>query len=234
MYVVFATPSLDHKVSLDFLNSVLDVRLLLAQRSIPHAFLQIGGDCFVAKARNKLATWFLRNHPEATDLFFLDDDIGFPAQKVIDFLERDVDFLAGIYPKKTDRLDFPVTLASNGIGELIERNGLIQAHAVSAGFLRMRRDVVERLAQSSTIFKDSIGGSAEEFYNIFETGRGADGFFWGEDYTLCQKWASMGGEIWVDPDVAFKHRGQKSWTASLTDSLAGYREQAIASVKEAA
>lgn len=232
--VVFATPTLAHQVSVDFLNAMLDVRLLLAQRGIPHAFRQVGGDCFVAKARNKLATQFVQEHPQATDLFFVDDDVGFPAEKVIEFLGRPEDVVAGVYPKKSDATDFPVTLLGSADG-LIEHNGLIQAHAVPTGFLRIKRRVVEQLAGRSTKFKDrGANGEIEEFYNIFEAGRGPDGFWWGEDYTFCRKWSDLGGEIWVDPSIPFKHRGSKTWKAALSDHMDTFRANAITAVKEAA
>ena len=226
-WVVIATPSLDHRVSLDFMNAMLDVRLLLLRDGIQHTFIQIGGDCFVAKARNKLATMFL-DIPEATDLFFIDDDLGFPAQKVLDFINNPVDILAGVYPKKNDTLDFPATLSITAdTRELIEKDGLLMAQLAPTGFMKLTREAVEKLASVSTRMKEvNASGDVDEFANIFETGVGHDGFFWGEDYTLCRKWGSLGGEVWVDPSIPFTHRGNHKWKASLQDHLQTFRDRA--------
>lgn len=224
--VVIATPSLDSRVTVDFLNSCLDVRLLLLKDRIPHSFRQESGDCFVAKARNKLVTQFLEDHPEATDLFFLDDDIGFPAEKFIEFIKRDEEIVAGVYPKKQDQLDFPVGLIGVD-GNLVNQNGLYSASLAPTGFMRIKRQVLEDLASQATQFKDAVqGGGFREYYNIFETGRGSDGMWWGEDYTFCQKAALAGYPVWVDPNIQFSHRGGKRWVAALADHLGTFSQRA--------
>ena len=48
----------------------------------------------------------MQNH-EADSLFFLDDDIGWPPEKVLAFLERDEPILFGVYPKKQETEDWP-------------------------------------------------------------------------------------------------------------------------------
>lgn len=224
--VVVATPSLDARVTVDFLNSCLDARMLLLKERIPHAFRQETGDCFVAKARNKLVTQFLEDHPEATDLFFLDDDIGFPASKFMEFVHRPEEIVAGVYPKKQDLLDFPVGLIAID-GQLVNQNGLYSASLAPAGFMRIKRQVLEDLASQSTKFKDAVaGGGLREYYNIFESGRGNDGMWWGEDYTFCQKAAMAGYPVWVDPAIQFSHRGGKRWVATLSDHLETFSRRA--------
>ena len=83
---IFATPSLDHRVTLDYLRSWTETIWLMSSKGIAAGRVDRGGDCFVAKARSKLVTDFLNQYPMATDLFFLDDDIGWPAEKVIEFV----------------------------------------------------------------------------------------------------------------------------------------------------
>ncbi len=226
--VIFATPSLSHSVSLEYLRSTIETQWALAMAKIPSGFITRGGDCFVAKVRNKMVTEFLQNFPTATDLFFLDDDIGWPAAKVIEFLERPEPVLLGIYPKKSEETDFPVELAADPVsGELIELAGLVRAVAGPTGFMRIKRAVLQALAERAEMFTDlEQDGSTPKHYGIFESGIGSNGWWWGEDYTFCQKWNAMGGEIWVDPAIAFTHRGQRKWSAMLSDHLGTFRERA--------
>lgn len=233
--VIFATPTLSHAVSLEYLRSTIETQWALAGAKIPSGFITRGGDCFVAKVRNKIVTEFLRDFPTATDLFFIDDDIGWPAAKVIEFLNRREDIVAGIYPKKSEQIDFPVELAADpGTGRLFERDGLVRAIAGPTGFLRIKRHVLEKMAAVSQTFRDiELDGSDREYYGLFETGIGTNGWWWGEDYTFCQKWGAMGGEIWVDPSIEFTHRGQRKWTATLSDHLQTFRDRAALATVDA-
>lgn len=225
--VLFATPSLDHRVTLEYLRSWTETVWALTAKGIGMGRIDRGGDQFIAKARSKLATEFLLNYPMATDLFFLDDDISWPPAKIIEFLERPEDIVAGIYPKKQDKTDFPVELQANLTdGSLIENDGLLKAHGVPTGFLRIKRRVLEKLAESAPRFKEEeADGQIREFIGFFQSGIGPDGFWWGEDYTFCRNVTDSGFDIWVDPNILFWHRGNKAWSATLVDYLDKFREK---------
>lgn len=227
---IFGTPSLDHRVTLDYLRSWTETIWLMSEKGIAAGRLDRGGDCFIAKARSKMASDFLRLYPMATDLFFLDDDIGWPAKKVVEFLERPEDIVAGIYPKKQDEVNFPVEIAGNlETGELIERDGLIQATAVPTGFLRIKRHVLETLAKSAPRFKEEEADhTIQEYTGFFQSGIGPDGWWFGEDYVFCLNARAAGFDIWVDPDIDFRHRGQKQWSDNLSNHLEQFRMKAKA------
>ena len=232
--VVFATPSLSASVCIEYKRSICGTVALLMQHGISHGFIDRVGDAYLAKVRNKLATEFLESYPTCENFFFLDDDIGWPPEKVIEFLMRPEPVLAGIYPKKSDEIDFPVEmLADLSAGQLIERGGLFRALGVPTGVLRIKRHVLEHLAKKSRRFRDMEAGGKEcWYYNIFETGVGADDWFWGEDYCFARKWTDDGQEVWVDPNIEFTHRGTKKWCNRLVDHLSIYRDRAAAAAKE--
>lgn len=219
--VVFATPTLDHRVCVEYLRSYVETLGLLGVNGVPFAHVYVGGDQFIAKARNLLVTKFLRDHPQATDLFFLDDDVGWPAAKVIEFLCREEDVVAGAYPQKCAGEFYPCTLVPDAAGKLVERHGLYQAQLAPTGFMRIKRPVLERLAeQSTTYLHRNPDGTEERHYAIFEAGvHHESGEFWGEDYYFCRRWAEAGGEIWLDPDVSFTHRGNQVWRGTFRDVL---------------
>lgn len=216
MEVIFCTPSLDHRVCLDFLNSSIRTDRLLRESGIAVGHLQYGGDPYLAKVRSKLVSDFLDKHPTATDLFFLDDDIGWPAEKVREFVLRTEDVVAGIYPKKQDTLSFPCQIAGDERGGVIERNGLVKAISLPTGFLRIKRHVLQALADKSAKFKElNKDGTKHEYYNIFEMGLGPDGDWWGEDHALSQRMIELGFDLWIDPNIPFTHRGSKAWAGTL-------------------
>lgn len=227
--VVFATPTVNHAFSPHYLRAMQETQWLLGANHIMSAVMVLGGDCFVQKARNKLVTDFFRDFPDTENFFFLDDDIGWEAQKVLEFLRRPDDVVAGVYPKKSADLDFPVSLVAHPeTGELIESQGLFQAVMVPTGFLRIKRHVLEMLARQSTTFFDMTpGGTYQEYHNIFEAGPGDDRKFWGEDYTFCRKLHDCGVPIWVDPHITFKHQGVWTWENRMADHLPTFRDRAV-------
>src|ERR1700721_1686822 len=224
--VIFATPSLSHSVSLDFKRAWARTIWLLKDNGIPHGYIDRGGDCFVAKARNKLVQQFLDG--DGTDFFSLDDDIGWEPEKVVEFCLRPEPILEGIYPKKSDSLDWPVGLESDvETGELITDQGLFRAGFASAGFMRIKREVLESLAANAARFKDiEMDGEVADYPLIFNAGLNADGWWCGEDVAFCRYARAMGFETWVDPNIEFKHRGGKTWSGKLSDHLETFRQKA--------
>lgn len=227
--VVFAVPSYSHLVGLNFLTSALSTEQMITSANIRHAWLVQGGDPYLSKVRNKLVTMFLRDFPDFDNLFFLDDDVGWPAQKVIEFLMRPEPVVAGVYPKKSDNVDFPVELAvDRETGLIREQNGLIQALAIGAGFLRIKRPILQQMADQALKFTETRDEPLVHYHNIFSMGMGDDGQWWGEDYVFCKKLTNMGGEIWVDPNIDFTHRGTKGWAGNLGDHMGVLGEKAAA------
>lgn len=238
--VCFGIPSLSHSVSMGFLRSWTSTVSLLTAKGVPSSTLVLGGDPFIAKARNRIATDFLRECPEADSLFFLDDDVDWPAEKVIEFLERPEGVVAGIYPQKSKTTNFPVELACFAdTGELIEENGLIKALLVPTGFLRIKRWVLEKLAAPPTRkFLDTmVDGSHKEFFGIFESGIAPDEgaatpFWWGEDYIFSRKCQVLGIDLWVDPNITMGHVGRNRWEDSVSNHLDRYRARAKEAVRQ--
>jgi hypothetical protein len=222
---VFATPSLSHTVSLDYLMSWTNTVWLLKEAGMAHGRIDRGGDCFVAKVRNKFVQDFLDG--PGTDLFFLDDDIGWPAPKAVEFLSRGEPIIAGIYPKRTDETDWGVGLLANAeTGDLIMDQGLVAASFAATGFMRIKREVLETLAKDAKRFMDiEVGGKVSDYPLIFESGLDADGWWCGEDVSFCRKARAAGYDIWVDPDIPFRHRGGKTWKGTLADHLDTFRKR---------
>lgn len=224
---MFAVPCVSFTVCVEFLHSYLATTQLLLQAGIQHGLVNINGDCYLGSARNRLVHKALTEFPDATDLFFLDDDIGWEPEAVLRLLADDVDVVAGVYPKKQETLEFPVVMDESS-GHLIKSvSGLFKALRVPTGFLRIRRHVLEQMAAVSAKYIQQMpdGGNAE-LAEIFQVGV-KDGRLWGEDFDWSNKWRAMGGELWVDPTITFTHSGRKQWKARLWDSAQPVQSGAV-------
>lgn len=167
------------------------------------------GNCHVDDARNSLVREFLKT--DATDMVFVDADVGFRPEDLLRLVSVDRDVVAGIYPKKEDDESFPVIPLPGEIWA--DADGLVEVEGVPTGFLRIRRHVLETLRANATSF---IGqnGEDEPYHLIFERMIAGNRRMSG-DYAFCHKWRKTGGRIFVDPEMVFTHTGAKSWTGSL-------------------
>jgi len=230
MQPVFAIPCVSHSVSVEFLYSFFASSNLLTAAGVTHNLININGDCYLASARNRLVHKFLSEFPEATDLFFLDDDVGWTDPEApLRMLLDPEDVVAGAYPKKQETLEFPVVMDESQ-GHLIQtKSGLFKALRVPTGFLRIRRHVMEKMAAACPTYRQALpDGSFIRIAEIFRMGAYGTDYWWGEDFDWCNRWREMGGEIWVDPSIEFTHSGRKQWKGRLWDSAIPVQKAAAA------
>ena len=224
MFVLFAVPCLSAKVELDFFHSFMETSALLAKNGISHTIRLQAGIAFIDHARNVLCHDFLVKYPDATDLMFIDDDIGWEAASVMRLLGHKPDIVGGIYPLKQDEVGFPVELnATQDTHKLIERDGLVQANFLPTGFMRLKRHAIEMMAADQPTYPHHrADGVVEHIKNIFHTGY-YDGERWGEDVDFANRWRAKGGHMWVDPEITLSHIGRKRWCVPFKDAVVAAR-----------
>lgn len=220
-FVVFAVPSATGWCSMQHRDSCIQLTELLQAKGVPHAFIGTGGKLYLDLVRDTLATQFLEDFPDATDLFFIDDDVGFPAEAVLQFLVRPEPVLTGAYPKKTilegGGLDFPVRLLGEDKGDgrpvLIENNGLMRVDRMGGGFLRIKRGVLEHLVEHGKLARYRDEDSKRLLWHFFSAGvLEIDGewTYCGEDTVFALRCISNGFDLWLEPNINFTHSGR--WT----------------------
>lgn len=224
MKLQLSTPCLTHQVSIEYLLSALRTEKLLLENGIAHEWTNRTGDPFIAKARSSIVCDFLAS--DATDLFFLDDDIGWPCEKVLEFLRSDAPVIAGVYPHKLEITSWPCSLEAVD-GDLIENGGLYKAVLAPTGFMRIKRWVLEKLYETAPPYREmEADGRKFERRAVFLSGPAQDGEWWGEDYAFCNACRLADIDIWIDPVIPFYHRGTKRWGAQMSFSMDVFSERA--------
>lgn len=178
----------------------------LAAARIGYELAIYSGNCHVDDSRNRLTRDFLAS--DCTDMVFLDADVGWNASDFLKLLAYDRDVVAGIYPKKNGDDTFPVKLFPGEIWS--DADGLIEVQGVPTGFLRIRRHVVETLAEDAEKY-NAKNDRAFATPCIFER-QIHEGTRWGGDYVFCRKWRAKGGKVYIDPLMRFEHSGEDTWT----------------------
>lgn len=206
MKVFFATPThrgIQHPPFLDALEETVE---LCKAHGIETTFTLITGCCYVQVGRNDLVHRFLES--DADVLFFLDDDLSWPAQAVIDLLQTPDDIITGAYPLKDGSDTYPVLLYTDEHDVPVQRtDGCVRVAGAPTGFMKITRQALEKLiaaypGQQFVEYKDGV--EARTMYDLFPQGV-RDRRWVGEDYAFCRLWTDLGGEIWVKPDIDFKH-----------------------------
>lgn len=216
-HVVIATPSYDGAIHDLCAGSVAEARIECIKNKILPTWITMSGSPYVEVLRNKLVRDFLAIE-SATDLVFVDSDVGFDPAALPRLLSYDADVVGGCYPFKSDTGGFPVMIdwETEGVPRIDEATGLPHCLMIPTGFLRIRRRVFERIlhyfgADKLTIVeREPDGAERERYRQFFRTEKIGEQWF-GEDVHFCKLWREMGGAILLDPDIDFTHSGRKHW-----------------------
>jgi hypothetical protein len=165
-------------------------------------------ESLISRARNTMTAKFL-NNPGSTHLMFIDADIGWEPWHLLLLLHHNKDVIGGMYPLKS----LPVKWCVNGFdGAKTEDNDKLQeVSKTGTGFMLIKRHVFEKLNAHPAVipFINDIG-LPEELNPYMKTYFDTDvreGRYYSEDWTFCENWRDLGGEVWVDKRVLLKHTG---------------------------
>ena len=178
------------------------------------------GNSLISHARDSFAADFLQT--DCSDLVMVDDDLAWEDDALLRLLSHPVDVVGGIYPKREAPIQFPVKRLA---GEEPDGDGLLKVAMLPGGFLRIsRRCVVAMWAHYSELeySDDRVPGGRNCAIFLPElridpaTG---DRRFWGEDFMFCQRWRDMGGDVFADTLLNFRHIGRAAYQGRYADYL---------------
>jgi hypothetical protein len=213
--VLFATPTFDKSVSVDYHTSMLATYAKLWKAKIACDSYVVAGHQWVDVVRNQCVDYFLNHEVKFTHLVFIDSDQGWDAN-VIERIVRDPHaVVAACPPKKSDQLSFH----SDGMTGVIEGH-LFQAQYAGTGLMSIRREVFARLDKAHPDLADLTGDGPYDWPHTpyFQTGNTKYGKL-GEDVFFCRLVRAIGEYIWIDSDVNFRHFGHKRWEGNLYEHL---------------
>ena len=227
--VIMAIPSHSGTLNSACVLSLLAAQQLLYMKDIKCEVIILDGCAYLPVARNTLVAMFMKD-PDATDLFFIDADVGFDASAVIRLLERLEAIVAGIYPLKKDDMGYPVQIKTRDgvpLGKDFEdgKNGVIEADFLPTGFMRIKRAVFEKMQERypDLKYKSNIvnvaNSGVEDVYDFFNMGAIGSSKWTTEDFAFCERWRDIGGQLWVVPDIDFTHTGLKAFTGNYHEYL---------------
>lgn len=180
----------------------------------------------IGEARNIALTGWYDTCPDASHMLFIDADMGFSPQVVIDMLLFDEPIVGALYSRKT----LPIQWAASGMGENHEakaRGPFMEVEGIGMGCCLIRRDCVTTMLEKMPELIDT----RLEFHaarDMLPSGRiirafdpldGPRGRL-SEDLAFCQRWRDCGGEIWASVGHDIEHVGNYSYKANYMQYIA--------------
>jgi hypothetical protein len=171
-------------------------------------------ESLITRGRNNLVAKMMENK-DSTHLMFIDADIGFQPEHIFQLLLHDQDLVGGMYPKKSLPIDYVVNIDPKHVGangEIQVTNNLIPLTRLGTGFMMIKRAVLEKMfaAYPDTKYTGNIGLDKKYdpfMFALFDTMITKDLEYNSEDWTFCDRWRAIGGEIWGDISIKLDHTG---------------------------
>jgi hypothetical protein len=176
-------------------------------------------ESLISRARNTLTAKFLATEG-STHLMFVDADIGWEPWHLLVMLDAQKDVIGGLYPMKS----MPIKWCVNGIpGQENTEGNLIEVSKTGTGFMLIKREVFEKLNghPATKPFANDIGldPSLNQYMKTYFDTAVREGRYYSEDWTFCENWRDLGGQVWVDKRVLLRHTGTYVFDAGAQDKL---------------
>jgi hypothetical protein len=218
--VFIATPTNGGAPKANYAMSMVDTAVYLEANGVKFDYWLHAEDCHVDDARNFLVKMFMDSG--APYLVFVDDDVGWRTEDFARLLcYRDADIVGGAYPLKQPQEEYPIRICKHNEQPVMQArpDGLLEVEGIPTGFMRISREVIERMSErrSHTWFrpKDSDPNNPNDKMQVIFERTLVDGNRWSGDLNFCREARLLGFKVWVDPEMEFSHQGFKRWEGSL-------------------
>jgi glycosyltransferase involved in cell wall biosynthesis len=200
MKVVFCVPTITrpYQQCLDSLEACLP---MVEESGFGHAMVGEVGNPYISAARATMLRKALDANADV--VVFIDHDLSWRPEDMVRLLETEGDVVAGTYRFKCDEVSYMGTIHSTPEGyPQVREDGAIKARLVPAGFLKVTASAVDTFM--SGFPQLCYGEKYRQSVDLFNHGA-HEGVWWGEDYAFCRNWESIGGDIWLVPDLQLDH-----------------------------
>ena len=173
----------------------------------------------IAEIRNMVLSWWYDVIPESTHLLFVDADMGFQPEMVLDMLAFGEPMVGAAYPKKT----YPIEWAGSGTEGAEQRRGFIEVEGLGMGCFLIRREAVTAMIEKfpELVFDymtltDLANMGAKRTFGFFDPIRLPTGKV-SEDISFCRRFRETGGKVWASIAYPLTHVGSWGFTACFAE-----------------
>lgn len=206
-------PCYDGRVDINTLMAVHDFQSGCVQRGWGSGLTLCPNVAPISVARSHLCQEFLES--DATDLFFLDADMGCERGAMVRMIEHPVDVVLASYPERHPHRSYTLLGLEDGSFKKDLETGLVEIQGGPAGFMRIKRPVIELMMAARNTDDDYLVPNMDiHIPMLFKTIIGRS-LTCSEDINFCRTWRSLGGKVWLDPDIKLTHSGRITYEANF-------------------
>ena len=203
--VLIATPALDGRLDVWYTNSVINaVRFAQSEGVFLHPIF-LSFEALIQRARNDLVRLAVEGDYDA--MIFIDSDMEFDPQWIMEMINREEDIIGGTCRKKTDEAEIYVVKTDN-LNK--SPNGLIKVTGLGTGFVKLSKKAFTALWENSEPYMNE-GRECRMVCDV----KIIDGQLVSEDIVLFKKLSDLGFDIWLDPRMTCNHIGIKKYVGSF-------------------
>lgn len=218
-HIMIAMPAYTGVVHMGTMRSLMTDIIALIQRGDRFTFVDDIGNAAIADCRGVIATKFLAS--DCDELVFIDSDVAWGKGSLLKLIDHPVDLVAGIYPQRVDPLAWTCKWDESKTELWADpETGLLEVEAIPTGFMKISRNCLEKMVEAYPQMYYHHSAPNKRFYSLFESyiEPGTENKY-GEDYSFCYRWKSIGGKIWIDPEIGMGHIGIKIFQGHLGNYL---------------
>lgn len=214
------------KITITTFMSIIGLQAMCAKYQIGAA-ISAASFAFIEELRNIMLTAFY-DSTDATHLFFVDSDMGFPPELLLDQILADVPVVGTMYPQR----QVPQTWAGSffeNVDRFERRGNFMKVEGVGMGCTLIRRDAVTRMLEKFPDLSDPTPLDLHPAREVLESmtikriirafdpielpGRGKVR----DDLAFCLRWRECGGEVWAAMGHHISHIGAYDFGARYLD-----------------
>ena len=243
--ILIGIPAYGGTIQTGFTQSLLDLQSLFITNNVRHYIYWVTGESLIPRARNSILAKF-NSDREFTHLFFIDTDITFKVESVINLLLTNFELCGVSYPKKNinwDRvkhliknnaddkklfnsmsdMNYNLVYYKNEKGTYLNKiGGFIESKDVPTGFMMIKRIVVDLLVLNYPQYEytNNVSGYGNtcKFYDFFKCGV-VDNIYLSEDYYFCYLCRKIGIDLFLDTESTLVHTGKMDYFGCLKNFL---------------
>jgi hypothetical protein len=238
MNILIAIPCFGGQLFTNFFTSILALIDVLKENNIKYDIQTIQNESLITRARNSFVSIFMED-PNFTHLLFLDNDLIFSPNTILNMIASRKEIVGASYPKKnlnwdkikhyskenkddymiqclaTD-MNYNLKLDKNKKCQII--NGLVETNDIPTGMM-----LIDKRSMSCIInrnrdyhYKNNVAGykNKSTFYDIFRTGI-VNNIYLSEDYYFCKLARDCGIKLYLDTTATIGHTGKMDYYGNL-------------------
>lgn len=189
----------------------------------------------IAELRSMAFTIWLDSMKDTDYLLFIDSDMGFQPEMVLDMILFDEPIVGAIYPQRK----VPTSWAGSGTGSMqTERRGnFMLVEGVGMGCTLIRRDAAEQMVAKMPHLIDNrldlhpaVGimrsAGCNRLIRAFEKLDLPERGIVSEDLSFCIRWNQCGGKVWAAIGYKISHVGPYDYAACYLEHVTAQQQLA--------